>query len=68
MSKSLILNYELSYREHVELTVFLVVQHPLIKDDVVVKGRDGDGVTASGEGCLSLAECLTSQNVLLPAL
>jgi len=31
-------------RENIELTILVVVEHPLVEDDMVIEGGDGDGV------------------------
>ena len=56
------------YREHIELSVWLIVNHPLVYDDVVVKCRDGDGMRTGIEFGVYCSDCLSTQDVLFPAL
>ena len=54
-------------REPIELALGIEVQEPLVNDDVVVEGFDGEGVGAHADIKRQFSDCLSAQHLCLPA-
>ena len=56
----------LIYREKIVLSVSVEINHPLIKDDTLVEGTDGEGMLTLGQLDADILYRLTAKHVLLP--